>query len=121
MTKKNLFDTSKLQEVKWGNIELPGMTDEELHSTNWNWIDAMKARDNNPNYKQAHTDAIKQRNKTDNWKQSRSQFNQTKSKRIMTPDGIFNSRAEAAAHYNISPPGIKRRIDYHPEQYYYID
>jgi hypothetical protein len=35
--KKNLFDNSNLQEpIEWGNIPVGGMTDEELHSTNWN-------------------------------------------------------------------------------------
>jgi len=35
--KKNLFDNSNLQEeIVWGNIPVSGMTDEELHSTNWN-------------------------------------------------------------------------------------
>ena len=34
MTKKfNIFDNTNLQDVEtWGNVELPGLTDEELHS-----------------------------------------------------------------------------------------
>lgn len=33
---------------EWGNIELPGMTDEELHSKNWNRVDTMKQKWANP-------------------------------------------------------------------------
>jgi len=37
MTKKKFWDNSSLQEeIVWGNIQLPGLTDEELYSTNWN-------------------------------------------------------------------------------------
>ena len=47
--KKNLFDNSNLQEpIEWGNIPVGGMTDEELHSTNWNYIDAARERNNCP-------------------------------------------------------------------------
>ena len=52
MTKKDLFDTSKLQNVEWGNIELPGLTDEELHNTNWNHIDGVRNSWNSESGKQ---------------------------------------------------------------------
>ena len=32
-----MFDNSNIQDgIEWGNIELPGLSDEKLHSTNWN-------------------------------------------------------------------------------------
>jgi hypothetical protein len=41
----------KDEEEKWGNIELPGLSDEKLHSTNWNRItgarEAVKSREAN--------------------------------------------------------------------------
>ena len=44
MTKKfNIFDNTNLQDVEsWGNVELPGLTDEELHSKNWNRITGLR-------------------------------------------------------------------------------
>jgi hypothetical protein len=41
-------------------------------------------------------------------------------KRIMTPNGIFNSRKEAARYYNIKPPSITSRMHYNSSQYYYL-
>jgi hypothetical protein len=37
----------KQNKNEWGNIELPGLTDEELFETNWNYVDAnrQKAKD----------------------------------------------------------------------------
>lgn len=65
MTKQNkMWDNSNLQEeIVWGNVQLPGLSDEELYKKNWN-----KARDQNKlrssdvwikNYQQG----IQQRNK----------------------------------------------------------
>lgn len=43
MKNKNLFDNSNLQEeIKWGNIELPGLSDQELYEKNWNRVDGGK-------------------------------------------------------------------------------
>lgn len=37
MTNKKFWDNSSMQgEIKWDNQTLPGLTDEELYSTNWN-------------------------------------------------------------------------------------
>jgi hypothetical protein len=50
MSKKNkMWDNSNLQEdIVWGNIELPGVSDETLLTTNWNYVDAAKSRMANP-------------------------------------------------------------------------
>lgn len=118
---------------EWGNIELPGLSDQELFSTNWNkvqaskdlissesWKNKIKERTASQDYKDKHKDAIKVRSQRDDWATIRQAVGDKLKKRVMTPDGIFNSRAEAAAFYGISPPGIKRRIEYHPDKYYYI-
>jgi hypothetical protein len=134
MSKKNLWDNSSLQQdIKWDNQELPGCPDEILLTKNWNlkfaaenlinskeWQDKIKERTNSKEYKNAHSKAIKLRNQTKQWKESRNNFNKTKSKKVMTPNGIFNSRHEAATFYNITPPGITRRMKSYPDQYYYV-
>jgi hypothetical protein len=68
MTKKNLFDTSKLQDVQWGNIELPGLSDDKLHSTSWNhsrknnkkYLESMAKLHSNKDYKEARNKAYRQ-------------------------------------------------------------
>lgn len=45
MTKKKFWDNSSLQEeIVWSNIQLPGVTDEELYSKNWNRGVAIRGR-----------------------------------------------------------------------------
>lgn len=136
MTKKKMWDNSNLvqEEIIWGNIQLPGISDEKLLNTNWNrvqaskelvnsseWKNKIKQRTADPDYKQKHSKAIDKRNNRKDWKQIRQGVGDKLKKKVMTPDGIFDSRSEAAKFYGITPPGIKRRIEYHPDKYYYID
>lgn len=96
MTKKfNIFDNTNLQnDESWGNIELPGLSDEELHSKNWNltlkrtdkakqnlalgvkkreangWLDKVnqsRIDTNSIEYKQAHAKGINNRAKNKKW------------------------------------------------------
>lgn len=41
-------------------------------------------------------------------------------KPLKTPDGIFNSRNEAAKYYKVDPSVLNYRMKIKPEQYYYI-
>ena len=51
MINKKLFDNSNLQEdIEWGNVKLPGLSDEELYKKNWNMVDAQKAVHARPDY-----------------------------------------------------------------------
>ncbi len=40
-------------------------------------------------------------------------------KSIVTPDGVFDSRKEAAKFYKISPPALSSRMVHNPSKYYY--
>lgn len=43
-SKKKLFDNSALQQdIAWGNIPVPGISDQDLHSKNWNHITAVQS------------------------------------------------------------------------------
>jgi len=65
---KKFFDNTSLQsDIKWGNIQLPGMTDEELHAKNWNLVDAAKERHNNPIYKENKNKALREKAKDPIW------------------------------------------------------
>ena len=46
---------------------------------------------------------------------------QAKRKKIMTPDGIFNSRDECAAYYKIGGSAVNYRIKQYPKDYFYME
>jgi len=52
MTKKfNIFDNSNLQDNDtWGNVQLPGLSDSELHSKNWGVVTGNKAKAKDPKW-----------------------------------------------------------------------
>lgn len=71
---------------QWGNIELPGLSDDELLNKNWNCVAANKERFNDPEYKKrlsatmkevkdseeyqkAFTKAMKKRTKSNEWRE----------------------------------------------------
>lgn len=47
--------TKKIDNEEWGNIELPGLSDEKLYSTNWNHVAAGKERAANPNWQKKNS------------------------------------------------------------------
>lgn len=62
MTKKNkMWDNSNLQEeIVWGNIQLPGLSDEKLLTTNWNYVDANRKKAKNEQFKEKLSESVKQ-------------------------------------------------------------
>ena len=147
---KKLFDTSKLQNVEWGNIELPGITDEELHSKKWQQV--RKDITDTTQWKSSHSKGIEKRSDS-TWKENVTKGNQKKytdeylakhrerikkrtdsdkfkkavkangikrRKPVMTPDGVFDSRKAAADHYKCACSWIGALIKKYPGQYYYI-
>jgi len=51
---------------EWGNVQLPGMTDEKLHSTNWNYVTGIKQRNVDPIY----IESIKRRTQSKEWQEA---------------------------------------------------
>jgi len=41
--------------------------------------------------------------------------------KIQTPDGVFNSRKEAAEFYRVHPTTINTKLKNHPDKFYYIE
>lgn len=64
--------------------------------------------------------ALRGRPKTTEHRNKLKEKSEKQKKLIVTPDGIFNSRADAALFYNIAPESMGGRIKRHPEKYYYI-
>lgn len=159
---------------EWGNIELPGLSDEELFGKNWTRIAARQQLSNDPEFRKQHlagiakrnnsksfADSIKQRQFDPSYKQKllegianrnidysfrhteeykqkhrkgmqnlksdpsymdvRKEVGKQNSKRIQTPDGIFDSRKLAAEHYKVDPAMISYRLKRYPDQYYYLE
>lgn len=93
MTKKKFWDNSSLQEeIHWDNQQLPGLTDEELYSTNWTRKTAMnqvnknrpaevhikksetiKKQYSDPAYKKIRKEIIQQVTSTVEWKDRHKQ------------------------------------------------
>jgi hypothetical protein len=128
---------------EWGNISLPGLSDEDLYKTNWNKVAVERTKAADPVWqaKNKRSNQIKAqdpewiaKNKRSNqikgkdpvWLEKRREYYKTKQKRIMTPYGEFQSRNDAIRHMeslNISNAkgkvtgGLKTK----PTEYYYLD
>jgi hypothetical protein len=61
-----MWDNSNLQEdIQWGNIELPGLSDEKLLTTNWTQVTAAKNRMANPATRKKLINSRKKQNTTE--------------------------------------------------------
>tara|TARA_R110000803_G_scaffold6993_1_gene22662 strand:+ start:887 stop:1366 length:480 start_codon:yes stop_codon:yes gene_type:complete len=148
MTKKfNIFDNTNLQDDEsWGNIQLAGYTDEELHSKNWNRITGLreyfknetveakqkrgasitiaklenhptKGIPNSPEHKEKISKALTGKKKPPRTKKHR----QAMMKPCMTPDGAFESTNAATAHWGYSwAENVARKIKCGHEGWYWI-
>ena len=112
-----------LNDIHWGNTELPGLSDDKLLNTNWNFVTAARERNLDPNYhtlnsqrwqdpewKKSHNDKVRKTVQTDDYKNSHSigvakrtldpKWNEANRKArlkpIVTPYGIFNSLDSAS-------------------------
>ena len=148
MTKKfNIFDNTNLQDVEsWGNVELPGLSDEELHSKNWNRITGLREHykkvsaeaeqlrgakitmaklENHPTkgtklskeWKDAVSKSLKGKPKPPRTKKHREAM----MKPCMTPDGPFESTKAATAHWGYSwAENVTNKIKRGHEGWYWI-
>lgn len=56
-----MWDNSNMQEdIEWGNIELPGVSDEELLNTNWNYVTSAQEKAKNPEFRKKLSSSVKQ-------------------------------------------------------------
>ena len=131
---------------EWGNIPLPGMTDEELHSKNWNRITAVKEAYKDPKLRQAQRlkwlgrkhkkSSIKKiknanvgkKRKGESWIKGMAEKklgNQYHAKPFMTPSGAFLSKKKAidwALSQGVRNPLGKfdNWLKSKPDEFYYI-
>lgn len=109
----------------WGNVELPGLSDEELLSKDWNksrkhipgwrelqkqvglqrkhsevWKEGMQTRNESEEWKENLIIACKKRSADPNYRQNITQaLRESNSKAIMTPMGRFEVTSDAARYY----------------------
>ena len=130
MAKKPVF----LDDIKWGNIELEGFSDEQLFDPNLNrrLANRLKAQDpeyrknhaeaiaqlkQDPEWRKNHAEAIAQRTQDPEWRKKNAESNRRQAqdpkwqaahkagirlhhrRSIVTPEGQFDSRAEAVDYY----------------------
>lgn len=122
--KNKMWDNSNLQqEIVWGNIELPGLSDQELYAKNWNIVDAnrtkfddptakenyllgIKKRSQDQDWKQNHDRAMKKLSETSDWKLKNKENTDKKKIYIKTPDGVFAGKGTASLFYKVDPGTI---------------
>ena len=75
----------------------------------------------NPEWKKGWLETVKQRNKDPEYQSRLQEGNKKRSKPIMTPAGRFESRADAARHYDIWSARIAVFLKKDPVNWYYIE
>lgn len=55
------------------------------------------------------------------WREKVIKGGRTQSKKIYTPDGIFDALIDAAKFYNIHPNSMRQRTKIWPDKFYYLD
>lgn len=113
-----------IKEEKWGNIELPGVSDEQLFNTNWNkkTTNSLKKL-----LKEKSTQAWKNKSKEDanEWRNKlhKANIEAQKNRRlyVMTPDGIMHGMIKTCEYYKITTGSLRDRMHYNPNEYYYCD
>ena len=145
---------TKKQDEQWGNIELPGLTDKELFTKNWNKVrnvselvkqsewklnhakgiadlcnskiwrektsNANKEKAYREDNRKAHLAGLEKRNSNPEFQKKLKENAEKRKKKVHTPDGIFNSRLEAAKHFKHGPSWILSQIKKFPNEWYYL-
>lgn len=75
-----------------------------------------KEKREDPNHIKRHQEAVDKRTQDPEWRRKQAE----RSKPMVTPDGIFNSRKMAAEFYKVKTPVMNSRMKRYPDQYYYI-
>lgn len=131
---------------EWGNIELPGLSDEKLLNTNWNRVEGVRRAYQDPKVRQKQCEKFKGKTvkpevrkrlreanlgkvrKGQAWiagMAEKKKGNTAHNKPFMTPIGAFPSKklaADWAKEHGVSNPNGKfdRWIKTRPTEFYYI-
>lgn len=60
---------------EWGNVELPGVSDDELLNTNWNHLGAVRERSSDPTWQASNQAAIDKKKQRPEYQVKRTQLN----------------------------------------------
>lgn len=63
------------QDEEWGNIELPGLSDEELYSKDWNFIGIIRERYKDEEYRKKHRESIRKVTSSKEWQEAQQERN----------------------------------------------
>jgi hypothetical protein len=69
-----------LNDIQWGNTELPGLSDDKLLNTNWNHVTAIKQRSLDPNWHSNNQKAIDIKKQKPAYQIKRSKLNKAMAK-----------------------------------------
>lgn len=113
---------------EWGNIPLPGMTDEELHSKNWNRVDAMKRTWSNSKFRKKAVNNMKKpksyypknRKCADQVKQKISKSLLNQGNKPVIAEGVeYESLKACAEYYGITSSSMSEKVRGNNPNFYY--
>ena len=90
---------------QWGNIELPGLSDEELLNKNWNVVAENKERLKDPEYKKRLSASMKKVKETEEYKKA---FSKAMKKRTKSTD--WREKTKAAAEKRSAKPEYQAKL-----------
>lgn len=98
--------TNNKDKDEWGNIELPGLSDEELYSKNWNKVAAIREVSQRDSWKENNKKAGTKRKQDQSWRQKVKDSHpiSVETKRSL---GTYESWTEKMKKWRESPEGIK--------------
>jgi hypothetical protein len=70
---------------------------------------------------QKYQETINKRKQDPAWQTKCIEQGSKRKKPLMTPDGIFDSRREAAKHFHYGENWVSTQMKKYPDQYYYLD
>lgn len=90
---------------EWGNISLPGLSDEELYKTNWNKVAHAHTKINNPEFSNVMKRKFKEIKVTQEYQEN---YNKGMSKRDNTYQAVNNSRNDVREKISNSLKGYQK-------------
>jgi len=96
----------------------------KIENRNSEWLknvsEANRKKSKDPIFRSKSIQALQKRSKTQDWIEKQKINARKRRKPVVTPDGIFDSRFEAANYYKCANSWISVLIKKYPTEYYHI-
>lgn len=119
--KQKVLESSVTNTESWKQALSKGI---EKRSQNQDWRNKVIENNKKPRSQESikkYQETIKKRKQDSSWKTKCLEQGAKRKKLVMTPDGIFDSRRDAAKHFHHGETWISTQMKKYPDQYYYIE